>query len=151
MKNLLCHFRDLCKGLPKLVPSGARSNHPPYIGFAWFKSSSLNKWDSLGLKQFWHLLLLKMLAWNFRHGLSLEDMVEIPSWSYMGANWNRKDNTNKNLKLRNSSCVAYYPEWVAVNSVGALDAGPRCVPQWHKVIPNSTTRYESSFKIRKTT
>lgn len=44
--------------------------------FTWFKSSSLSRWDSLGLKQFWHLLLLKMLAWNFRQGLSLSDMVD---------------------------------------------------------------------------
>lgn len=44
--------------------------------FTWFKSSSLSRCDSLGLKQFWHLLLLKMLAWNFRQGLSLSDMVD---------------------------------------------------------------------------
>lgn len=57
--------------------------------FTWFKSSSLSRCDSLGLKQFWHLLLLKMLAWNFRQGLSLSDMVDWGS----DTRWEKKEKT----------------------------------------------------------
>lgn len=36
----------------------------------WVKSWSVNRCNSRGLKQFWHLLLLKKLAWNFLQGVS---------------------------------------------------------------------------------
>jgi len=36
----------------------------------WLRSWSVSRCSSRGLKQFWHLLLLKMFAWNFLHVFS---------------------------------------------------------------------------------
>ncbi len=36
----------------------------------WLRSWSVSRCSSRGLKQFWHLLLLKMFAWNFLHEFS---------------------------------------------------------------------------------
>ena len=66
--------------------------------FTWLKSSSLSRWTSRGLKQFWHLLLLKMFAWNFRHALSLVDIVGADSWSVLSP-----FSLYQKIKLRNSA------------------------------------------------
>lgn len=39
--------RDLCKGLSKFVPSGARSSHPAYIGFAWWVENTMTVLEAI--------------------------------------------------------------------------------------------------------
>lgn len=64
---------------------------PP--GLTWVRSWSVNRCNSRGLKQFWHLLLLKKFAWNFLQGFSLAaDMLFGRSWSAGDAGLGSDDN-----------------------------------------------------------
>lgn len=45
-------------------------NHQLTAVHTWLRSWSVSRCSSLGLKQFWHLLLLKIFAWNFLHVFS---------------------------------------------------------------------------------